>query len=204
MANANLTFYSSIRQGAALAITRADVVDPPAPVIPRVQLPVTLAYPATAGETPATAGTTLSLLGPGDIVGLDTRTIVRTFPQANDNEAEAGFLCYVDFDQVDLPWRYMPAAFAGSVQADPEQSTDQIRPWLTLMVLVEGTDFDPRSIFAHHRATRSCRRSRSRRRTCCRIGRGSGPGPTFRGRGRSAARISPTRSPVRPVPWSRA
>ncbi len=147
MADANLTFYSSIRQGAALAITRTDVVNPPAPVIPRVQLPVRLAYQATAGEDQPTAGTTLSLLGPGDIVGLDTRTIVRTFPQANDNEAEAGFLCYVDFDQVDLPWRYTPAAFAGSVQQDPAASTDKLRPWLTLMVLVEGTDFDPKADF---------------------------------------------------------
>jgi hypothetical protein len=143
MADANLTFYSSIRQGAALAITRTDVVDPPAPVVPRVQLPVTLGYDATAGESQPTAGTTLSLLGPGDIVGLDPRTIVRTFPQANDNEGEAGFLCYVDFDQVDLPWRYTPAAFAGTIQQDPTQSTDELRPWLTLMVLVEGTDFDP-------------------------------------------------------------
>ena len=59
--------------------------------------------------------TTLSLLGPGDIVGFDTRSIVRMFPPPNDNDAEAGFLCYVDFDQVDLPWRYTPAANAGSI-----------------------------------------------------------------------------------------
>src|SRR4051812_42158662 len=97
---ADLTFYSSIRQGAALAITRTDgTPDPSNPVIPRVRLPVTLGYAATSGETSPTAGTTLSLLGPGDIVGLDTRTIVRTFPQPNDNDAEAGFLVYVDFDQ---------------------------------------------------------------------------------------------------------
>jgi hypothetical protein len=147
MADAELTFYSSIRQGAALAITRTDVVDPPAPVVPRVQLPVTLGYQATAGEDQPTAGTTLALLGPGDIVGLDTRTIVRTFPQPNDNEAEAGFLCYVDFDQVDLPWRYTPAALAGSVQQDPEASSDNLRPWLTLLVLAEGTDFDPKVDF---------------------------------------------------------
>src|SRR6185437_5903207 len=140
---ANLTFYSSIREGAALAITREDVLNPAAPVIPRVQLPVTLAYAATSSESQPTAGTTLSLLGPGDIVGLDTRTIVRTFPQANDNEGEAGFLCYVDFDQVDLPWRYTPATFSGSVETDPTASNDKLRPWLTLMVLSEGTDFDP-------------------------------------------------------------
>jgi hypothetical protein len=132
---ADLTFYSSIRQGAALAITRPD--GPPiTPAVAHVQLPVNLSYPAEAsqpGSTPASA--TLSLLGPGDIVGLDTRTIVRTFPQPNDNNAEAGFLCYLDFDQVDLPWRYTPATNAAG--------TDQLRPWLTLVVLAEGTEFDP-------------------------------------------------------------
>jgi hypothetical protein len=132
---ADLTFYSSIRQGAALAITRPDGA-PASPSIPRVQLPVTLAYQA---ETDAIgpASTTLSLLGPGDIVGLDARTIVRTFPQVDDNEAEAGFLCYVDFDQVDLPWRYTPATATGSISG----KNDQLRPWLTLVVLAEGTDF---------------------------------------------------------------
>ena len=144
---ADLTFYSSIRQGAALAIARTDDADPQGPSIPRVQLPVTLGYAATSAEPSPTAGATLSLLGPGDIVGLDTRTIVRTFPPPNDNEAEAGFLVYIDFDQVDLPWRYTPAAFAGSISQTPGQSTDRIRPWLTLVVLEEGTDFNPQSDF---------------------------------------------------------
>ena len=131
----DVNFYSSIRQGTALAITRPDT--PPAGTpMTRVALPVTLSYPAepSAGGV---ASTTLSLLGPGDIVGLDARTIVRTFPQPDDNEAQAGFLCYVDFDQVDLPWRYTPAATVGSIPGH----TDQIRPWLTLIVLAEGTDF---------------------------------------------------------------
>ena len=88
----------------------------------RVALPVTLSYPAepSAGGV---ASTTLSLLGPGDIVGLDARTIVRTFPQPDDNEAQAGFLCYVDFDQVDLPWRYTPAATVGSIPGTPTRSS---------------------------------------------------------------------------------
>ncbi len=143
MADAQLTFYSSIRQGAALAITRTDVVNPGPGVIARVQLPVTLGYQATASEKSPTAGTTLSLLGPGDIVGLDTRTIVRSFPQPNDNNAEAGFLVYIDFDQVDLPWRYTPATNVGSIGS----STDQLRPWMTLVVLEEGADFNPQSDF---------------------------------------------------------
>jgi len=130
---ADLTFYSSIRRGAALAITRQDTPNPSDPVaIPRVTLPVTLSY----ASEPA-ASTNLSLLGPGDIVGFDTRSIVRMFPPPNDNDAEAGFLCYVELDQADLPWRYTPAANAGSIAA----RTDQIRPWLTLVVLAEGTEF---------------------------------------------------------------
>jgi hypothetical protein len=139
---ADLTFYSSIRQGAALAITRQDA-DPNAQPAAHVQLPVSLSYDAETALTGTPAQTTLSLLGPGDIVGLDTRTIVRTFPVANDNEAEAGFLCYVDFDQVDLPWRYTPAANAGAIN----QKTDRLRPWLTLVVLEEGVQFNPASDF---------------------------------------------------------
>jgi hypothetical protein len=145
---ADLTFYSSIRQGAALAITRTDV--PPGPTdtaIPRVQLPVNLSYAAETALQGTAASTTLSLLGPGDIVGLDTRTIVRTFPPPNDNEAEAGFLVYVDFDQVDLPWRYTPATNVGTISPTPGQSNDQLRPWLTLVVLAEGADFNPTTDF---------------------------------------------------------
>jgi hypothetical protein len=130
---ADLTFYSSIRRGAALAITRQDSPTPSNPAIVRVTLPVTLSY---AAET-TTAGTSLSLLGPGEIVGLDTRSVIRMFPPPNDNDAEAGFLCHLEFDQVDLPWRYTPAANAGSISSH----TDRIRPWLTLVVLAEGTDF---------------------------------------------------------------
>lgn len=77
---ADLTFYSSIRRGAALAITRQDTPNPSDPVpVPRVTLPVTLNY----ASEPA-ASTNLSLLGPGDIVGFDTRSIVRMFPPPNE------------------------------------------------------------------------------------------------------------------------
>src|SRR6266496_710287 len=82
------------------------------------------------------ADVNLNLVGPGDIVGLDTRTIVRTYPRPNDNDAEFEHFAMVEFDQADLPWRYSPAKPAGSVP----NKTDKLRPWLTLIVLVEGDE----------------------------------------------------------------
>jgi len=42
----------------------------------------------------------------------------------------------VEFDQADLPWRYTPAKHAGSAPG----KTGKLRPWLTLVVLVEGDE----------------------------------------------------------------
>ena len=136
---ADLTFYSSVRRGAALGITRQDDGTTPADA-DHARLQVTLTYDSTH-----TAQTTLPLVGPGDIVGLDTRCIVRTFPRADDNDAEDAFLCYVDFDQVDLPWRYTPSHY---VSGTIGLRADRVRPWLTLLVLAEGievTDDDVRA-----------------------------------------------------------
>src|SRR5262245_45485002 len=135
---ADLTFYSSVRRGAALGITRQDDGTLAPAGEDHARLQVTLNYGGTHVAKP-----TLSLVGPGDVVGLDTRCIVRTFPKADDNDAEDAVLCYVDFDQVDLPWRYTPSPYPTTpirVRADP------VRPWLTLLVLVEGSEVNDSDI----------------------------------------------------------
>lgn len=131
-----LTFYSSVRRGAALAVTRPDFSAPSGDPAQdrRARLDVSLDF-----GSDRTAGTTVELVGPGDIVGLDARAIVRSFPRPNENQAEGDFLAYVEFDQVDLPWRYTPARVAGA--DDPTTPTDRIRPWLVLLVLIEGVEF---------------------------------------------------------------
>jgi hypothetical protein len=140
---AQLTFYSSVRRGAALAITRND--DPnQVPQLPQdsqhARVQVNLDYGGAHQSQ-----TTVSLVGPGDIAGLDTRCIVRTFPRADDNDAEDAFLCYADFDQVDLPWRYTPAQFTPD---QPAAKTDHIRPWMFLLVLAEGSEFHDEDLSA--------------------------------------------------------
>ena len=131
MANpGSATFFSELRRGAALGITRVDQAA--APPEPRALLDVHVNY-----DSNHDAATQLPLVGPGDIVGLDTRTIVRTFPKPDDNDAESDFLAYVELDQADFLWRYTPAKPQGAIPL----KTDRLRPWLTLIVLEEGTEF---------------------------------------------------------------
>ena len=87
---------------------------------------VTLSLQATGdGEAPAAVTRQVQLVGPGQVIGLDRRSIVRTVPRAGVRDFEANFLCAIEFYDEDLPWRYTPALpIAG-----------QLPPWLWLVVL---------------------------------------------------------------------
>ena len=71
----------------------------------------------------------LTLVGPGDIAGLDSNVVVRVWPTPDDNDAEFESLVLIELDQADLPWRYTPAA---------ANASGQLRPWLSLLVFEES------------------------------------------------------------------
>src|SRR5262249_43797458 len=71
----------------------------------------------------------VALYGPGDIIGIDRRAIVRTEPHDWITNFEPNFLAHIEFYDEDFPWRYTPAAPDGA---------GRLRPWLTLAVLAEG------------------------------------------------------------------
>ena len=73
-----------------------------------------------------TAGVNARLYGPGDVVGIDARQIVRTDPRARAADVEAKYLASVEFAQPDFPWLFTPAA------ADAQ---DRLRPWMCLVVV---------------------------------------------------------------------
>ena len=100
---------------------------------PRSQVGLRLLFD---GNSPAEP--TLTLVGPGDIAGLDPRAVVRTFPPADVNDAEAAFFVSLELDQADLPWRYTPARHQGEVAPAGGAPNDQLRPWITLVVLEES------------------------------------------------------------------
>ena len=72
----------------------------------------------------------IALYGPGDIVGIDARAIVRTDPRPWITNFESNYLAAIDFYDEDFPWRYTPAA--------PDGTGLQLRPWIALIVLQES------------------------------------------------------------------
>ncbi|MEO8903603.1 MAG: hypothetical protein ABI488_15180, partial [Polyangiaceae bacterium] len=129
MADGTLSFYSFVRRGLATAFTNTDAGSANA-------AETTITFNVAPGgvastDTPNVAQANLSLVGPGDIVGLDPNVVVRVSPKANDFDAEYIPYALIEFDQADLPWRYTPAKEAGDVTSQ----TDQLRPWFSLVVL---------------------------------------------------------------------
>ena len=117
MADAGYTFLPWCRRG---LVAELDTPDSGGPIDQRaiVRIGVTITN-AGAGGVDAT------LLGPGDVLGLDQRLIVRTEPRPGTTAFEPNHLAAVDFELPDLPWLVTPASPNGDV----------LRPWLALVVV---------------------------------------------------------------------
>jgi hypothetical protein len=128
------SFLPWYRRGIANTITAADK---DAGVAARATTHVELELSGTpvAGGEPLThkLEQDIALYGPGDLVGIDERAILRTEPRNWITNFESNYLAAVDFYEEDFLWRYTPAA--------PDGSHLRLRPWLTLVVLAEG-EFD--------------------------------------------------------------
>jgi hypothetical protein len=129
------SFLPWMRQGLAGQISTADgdaTVDTRAGVAVNLELAaVTPIGPSIPAEP---IDRTVQLYGPGDITGIDARSIVRTDPRDWITDAEPNYLAQIEFYDEDLPWRYTPAA--------PDASGLRLRPWISLIVL-EETEQDP-------------------------------------------------------------
>ena len=78
---------------------------------------------------------TVQMFGPGDVIGIDPRHIIRTEPRNFTVNFEPNYLCGIEFDTPDLPWLFTPAAPNG----------DRLRPWLALIAL-KPDEFNPASV----------------------------------------------------------
>jgi len=78
-----------------------------------------------------TASRDVALYGPGDILGIDARAVIRTEPRAGVSNFESNYMAAIDFYDEDFPWRYTPAPPAGL----------QLSPWIALVVLKKD-EFD--------------------------------------------------------------
>ena len=132
------TFLPWLRQGVANNITAADL---DATVKVRASVQVDLHLNATkpdGGTQTETISRPVSLYGPGDIVGIESRAIIRVEPRNWITNFEPNYLACIEFYDEDMPWRYTPAA--------PDTGRHRLRPWIMLVVLKEDEFTDGKNI----------------------------------------------------------
>lgn len=69
----------------------------------------------------------VALYGPGDIIGIDKKAIVKNEPHNWITNFESNYMPYIEFYDEDFPWRYSPSSVV----------KDRLMPWLALVVLKE-------------------------------------------------------------------
>jgi hypothetical protein len=114
---ATYAFLPWARRGLAARVETPDAPALPARAAVRVGLTVSNLTPKEVA---------LALYGPGDVIGVDPRMILRTDPRPLSTDVEPNYFASIDFDPPDLPWLFTPA------RATPEQ---RLRPWLVLVVV---------------------------------------------------------------------
>lgn len=84
----------------------------------------------------ATSQVDLQLVGPGDVVGLDTAQVVRMVPPDGAVDVEANDFPFIELSAPDVPWVLTPA--------QATRASDRLRPWLVLVCveLRDGVEFD--------------------------------------------------------------
>src|ERR1700749_2470062 len=100
---ATYAFLPWLRQGMATAITTA----PAAGTRASIHVEVSLSGDPVTGNVELTQSVAqdIQIYGPGDILGIDTKAIIRTEPRAGITNFESNYLAGVDFYDEDFPWR---------------------------------------------------------------------------------------------------
>src|ERR1700733_9238480 len=119
-------FVAWTRRGVEASLTGKDTGGP-LDARASLDIQVTIsANGAQAGTQPSAVD--VHLYGPGDVIGIDPRHVIRTEPRDFTVNYEPNYLCGIEFDAPDFPWLFTPAAPNG----------DRLRPWLVLIVLADG------------------------------------------------------------------
>jgi hypothetical protein len=86
---------------------------------------------ARIGAAPEDFKRTVHLIGPGDVIGIDPRSVVRVEPRPFSNDFEPNYLAAIEFFDEDYAWRYSPRG--------PEAiGKGRLAPWIALLVLETG------------------------------------------------------------------
>jgi len=118
------TFNAWLRRGIGRSITEVDTLGTSNGIVKeRASVPIDV----TVNTRPVHKD--FSMLGPGDVLGINPNAVVRTEPRDWVTDFEPNYLPFIEFYEEDFVWRYTPAHPVG----------DKLRPWLALVVLEEAT-----------------------------------------------------------------
>ncbi len=120
---ARYQFHAWARKGVSTNIIEHDDLGTgTATVKEHAEIPISVTLNSTAVTKK------FSLIGPGDIIGIDSHMIVRTEPINWITDFEPNYLAFIEFYDEDFIWRYTPAGVSGA----------KLRPWLFLLILKES------------------------------------------------------------------
>jgi len=131
------SFLPWLRQGIANNIKTQDL-DSSVKVRAAVNIALTLKGEGIDATETETISRDVALFGPGDIIGIQSKAIIKTEPRDWITNFEPNYLPYIDFYDEDFPWRYTPAA--------PNTGLGRLRPWIMLVVLKEDEFKDGKNI----------------------------------------------------------
>ena len=81
--------------------------------------------PAGSAESlPVPLSKEIQIIGPGDIVKVSAKAILKTVPVRGHQRFRKDFYPYIEFWESDFPWRYSPVV----------PNNNKLRPWLALLV----------------------------------------------------------------------
>jgi hypothetical protein len=116
------TFLPWMRRGLA-----NELKDPAGAGSSRAKLEVSITVGADVpGPAEAPNVKAIKIVGPGDILGMNPRQVIRTEPRAGTSDFEPNYLAAVDFYDEDFLWRYSPF---------PVQPGHRLPPWIVLIIL---------------------------------------------------------------------
>ena len=120
---AKYTFSSWLRKGIGNRITEPDNLGAGGtPTKERAAVPIDVVLNAEGLHKD------FSLIGPGDIIGINPAVVVRTEPLNWITNFEPNYMAFVEFYEEDFLWRYTPAAPNGQ----------RLRPWVAMLVLKDS------------------------------------------------------------------
>jgi len=133
MSLAKYSFIPWMRQGIAASIAQTDNPSNTTE-LERATIPVRLKVKNSTGAIATLPDKNIKIVGPGDVVKINTNNVVKVYPEPNSPDMEPNYLPFIEFYQDTFCWDYTPASAAST-------NNERLRPWLFLAVLEDDVEY---------------------------------------------------------------